>query len=435
MRRLLKVLLALLVVFAVSQTPFAYRRYQLGQLDAAIRRLNAARSAADDAGYADYRGVLHVHSFLGGHSAGRFEEIVAGARANELAFVVMSEHPSPHFDTRALTLRGTHDGVLFIPGSETGEDARDRLLTFGNDAAPQPGDANTEPPGGPRPARPDGADPDGGRRTADGGQPSDASPLQSQIDRAKASGRLVFVAHPETFTAWQSAQNFDGMEVYNLHADAAHARPLTLLFDGLWSYRAYPHLLWTRFHEAPTENLRRWDELTARGRRVVAVAGNDAHANVGLSLQKLDGGALFQIKLDPYERSFRVVRTHALLPRGQKLTGETLASALAAGHAYVAFDLLCDATGFRLTASNGSQQVLMGDEIALAGGVRLRAATPVASRVALVRDGRKVGEKEGTLAEWDLTERGVYRVECYLPQLPDPLSRKPWIISNPVYVR
>jgi hypothetical protein len=419
MRRLAKVLLALLVVVAVSQTPFAYRRYQLGKLDATIRRLNASRSMTDDAGYADYRGVLHVHSFLGGHSAGRFEEIVEGARANGLAFVVMSEHPSPHFDTRALTLRGTHGGVLFLPGGETSEDARDRLLTFG---------LNT-------PQQPDNSDANSGRRATGGGQPPAASPLQSQIDRAKAEGQLVFVAHPETFTLWQSVQNFDGMEVYNLHADAANARPLTLFFDGLWSYRAYPHLLWARFHEAPTENLRRWDELTASGRRVAAVAGNDAHANVGLSLQKLDGDPFFQIRLDPYERSFRIVRTHALLPRDQQLTEETLAAALAAGHAYVAFDVLCDATGFRLTASNGSEQKLMGDEIALGGGVRLRAATPVASRVVLLRDGRKVDEKEGTLAEWGVTERGVYRVECYLPQLPDPLSRKPWIISNPVYVR
>ena len=382
MRRLLKVLLALLVVLAVSQTPFAYRRYQLGQLDAVVRRLNAARAGGDDAGFDDYRGVLHVHSFLGGHSAGRFEEIVAGARANELAFVVMSEHPSPHFDTRALTLRGTHDGVVFLPGNETAEDTRDRLLTFGDE----------------------------GRR-------------------------LTFVAHPETFTGWESAQSFDGMEVYNLHADAANARPLTMLLDGLWSYRAYPHLLWTRFHQAPAENLRRWDELTTKGRRVVAVAGNDAHANVGIGLQTLDGDPLFQIKLDPYERSFRVVRTHALLPRSQQLNEQTVAAALAAGHAYVAFDVLCDATGFRLTASNGAEQKLMGDEIALANGVRLRAATPVTSRVVLLRDGRKVDEKEGTVAEWDVAERGVYRVECYLPQLPEPLSRKPWIISNPVYVR
>jgi hypothetical protein len=37
--------------------------------------------------------------------------------------------------------------------------------------------------------------------------------------------------------------------------------------------------------------------------------------------------------------------------------------------------------------------------------------------------------------EWTISERGVYRVECYLPQLSAPLDAKPWIISNPIYVR
>ncbi len=417
MRRLLKLLAALLVVFAVSQTPFAYRRYQFSQLDGTIRRLNAGRAATDGAGFADYPGVLHVHTSLGGHSPGTPADVIAGARANGLAFVVMSEHPSAQFDTRALTLDGVREGVLFVSGSETSEDSRDRLLTFGG----APATAGT-------PALPDTS------ATTD----SPASNTQSLIDRAKSSGQLVFVAHPETFASWQTANNFDGMEIYNLHADAKNARPLSLFFDGLWSYRAYPQLLWTRFHQAPAENLRRWDELTTQGRRVVAVAGNDAHANVGLSLQELSGRPVFQIKLDPYERSFQVVRTHALIPAGRPLNRETLLDALARGHAYVSFDLLCDATGFRLSAANNSEQKIMGDEIALGaegGEVRLRAATPVASRIVLVRDGRSVDEKEGTAAEWAVRERGVYRVECFLSQLPDPLSRKPWIISNPIYVR
>jgi hypothetical protein len=37
--------------------------------------------------------------------------------------------------------------------------------------------------------------------------------------------------------------------------------------------------------------------------------------------------------------------------------------------------------------------------------------------------------------DWTTNEAGVYRVVCYLPQLPAPLDAKPWIISNPIYVR
>ncbi len=119
MKRWKKVALVIFVLLVVSQAPFVYRRYRLGRLRAEIDRLNAARvePAAEDA-YADHKGVIHVHSFLGGHSTGRLDEIVEAARANGLAFVVMTEHPARHVDTSAATLSGTRDGVLFVPGSE-----------------------------------------------------------------------------------------------------------------------------------------------------------------------------------------------------------------------------------------------------------------------------------------------------------------------------
>ena len=406
MRRLLKLLLIVLCVALLSQTPFIYRRYRLGQLDAKIRELNAARQVQDDPAYADYRGVIHVHSFLGGHSTGTFAEIERAAQTNGLAFVVMSEHPSGDYDTRSLTLKGVRGGVLFVQGNETSESAEDRLLTFGGTAA------------------------------TTGGAPSST---QESVTRAKAAGQLVFIAHPETFRSWQETSGFDGMEIYNLHADAKNINRFSLFFDGLWSYRSYPHLLWTRFYQSPDANLRRFDELTAQegGRRkVVAIAGNDAHANVGLSLRQLTGKPVVELKLDPYERSFQVVRTHVLVERDQPLNEENLLNALARGHAYVSFDVLCDASGFRFGAANDSEQKLMGDEIALTSGVRLQAETPVKSRIVLYRNGQVVSEaKEVARHEWTANEAGVYRVVCYLPQLPAPLDAKPWIISNPIYVR
>lgn len=411
LRRLLKLALVFVVIFMATQAPFIYRRYQLGRLSAKIAELHAQR-AIDQAGAdADYKGVIHVHSFLGGHSPGTLAEIIGAAQSNRLDFVVMTEHPSAHFDTRAATLRGTHGGVLFVDGNETSESAQDRFLTFGGSV--------TQPPFN-TPAA------------------ASASSSQAIIDSAKAAGQLVFVAHPETYTGWQTTANFDGMEIYNLHADAKNINRLSLIFDGLWSYRSYASLLWTRFYDSPDENLKRWDELTAQsGRRVVAIAGNDAHANIGLSLQELTGRPILQLKLDTYERSFQVVRTHVLLPREQPLTRERLLSALAQGHAYVSFDLLSDATGFRFTATSGAEEKLMGDEITLtAGETSLHVQTPLPSRIRLIRDGQLFSEEKQTVSrEWKIDQPGVYRVEVYLPQLPAPLNEKPWIISNPIYVR
>lgn len=409
MRRFWKLLLVVLLVALLAQTPFIYRRYRLGRLNAKIQELNSARTADTDPAYADYKGAIHVHSFLGGHSTGTFADITKAAQSNSLTFVVMTEHPSNDYDTRAMTLKSLRGGVLFVQGSETSESDADRFLTFG------------------------------GAATA--GYTVAAASTQEHINRAKAAGQLVFVAHPETFRGWREASGFDGMEIYNLHADAKNINRLTLFFDGLWSYRSYPHLLWTRFYESPAANLQRFDELTAPegGHKVVAIAGNDAHANVGLSFRDLAGHTFFELKLDPYERSFQIVRTHVLVERGQSLGEQNLLTALASGHAYVSFDILCDASGFRFTATNGAEQKLMGDEIALppsGTGVRLQVATPVKSRIAIFRQGQVVSEaNEVTSHEWTTQAAGVYRVICYLPQLPPPLDEKPWIISNPIYVR
>ena len=82
-----KLLLLLLVLLLLSQIPFAYRRYRLGRLSAAIQQLNSERVTLQlDDGLAEFKGVVHVHSFLGGHSTGNFEEIIAAAQSNQLDY-------------------------------------------------------------------------------------------------------------------------------------------------------------------------------------------------------------------------------------------------------------------------------------------------------------------------------------------------------------
>jgi hypothetical protein len=78
----------------------------------------------------------------------------------------------------------------------------------------------------------------------------------------------------------------------------------------------------------------------------------------------------------------------------------------------------------------------MGDEINLEDGVRLTVNTPVASRIQLLKDGKVLQEKEGaSKQEFLVDQKGVYRVEAYLPQLGKSFKDRPWIISNPIYVR
>jgi hypothetical protein len=413
MKRRKKIALALLALLALSQAPFAYRSCGLRRLGAAIDELNARRSAVppEEQPLQDYVGVFHVHSLLGGHSTGTLEEIVRAAKAERLAFVLMTEHPSTRLDTAALTLNGLHDGVLFVGGSELVASDGGRLFVAPGAAAP-----------------------------------AQNPPLQELVTRAKSERRLAVVGYPEEARD-RGLSGFDGVEVYNLYTNTKRINYVTMFFDGLWSYWGRPELLFARFYERPAENLRRWDEYNASGAsRAYAFAGNDAHANVGLALQDRAGRKILDFKLDPYERSFSLVRTHVLLhkgePEGETFDESNLLGALRRGSFFLSFDVFGDSTGFSFTADadQGSETwgAGMGDEIRLppGGEVRLKVTLPVRARTVFYRDGQVVHEvPDSARARLAAGQKGVYRVEVYLDQLGSLLEGRPWIISNPIFVR
>jgi len=406
-----KLLLSLVALFLLSQIPFAYRRYKLGRLHAAIQQLSSQRVVGPDhPELTEFKGVVHVHSFLGGHSTGNFEEIISAAQSNQLDFVVMTEHPAENFNTAEMTLKGEHGRVLFSNGNEVKTSNGDRLLLI-------PGDQQAG---------------------------SDSQWSTQEVLSRRTSG-LQLAAYPEEFQNWETT-GYDGVEVYNVYTNARRINPLVMFFDALWSYRSYPDLLFANFYRRPTENLKKWDELIKeKGKRLVATAGNDAHANVGLSLNDSSGKTLFGFKLDPYERSFRLVRLHVLAnersrfigdPSSARLDEKVLLAAIGAGHCFIGFDLFGDTTGFRFTAHDRDENKIMGDEIKLADQLTLNITVPVSARILLLKDGLQIQEANGVnRMEFATREKGSYRVEVYLPQLPKPAGEQPWIISNPIYVR
>lgn len=399
MTRRRKFLLFLLLIILLSQAPFAYRRYRLKRLRNTIQQLAAQRITSFDANdYLDYKGVIHVHTSLGGHSTGTLAELVEAARANDLAFVIMTEHPQADFDTAAMTLNGVHAGVLFVNGNEVSTADGDRLLLI-------PGAANA----------------------------NERHTTKDFIDQQHASHGLAFAAYPTESGNWQT-NSVDGVEVYNLFTNAKRINRLVTFFDGLWSYRSYPDLMFANFFARPSDNLKRWDDaMSATNRRLVATAGNDAHSNVGFGLSDSTGKQILGVKLDPYERSFRTVRTHVLIKRGTSLTRESLLEAIALGHCYVSFDIFSDATGFDFRVSQSDK--LMGDEIQFANPIELTTSSPLPSRFVLIRNGSPASQSSGMSARFPIASPGVYRLEVYLDSLPAPATGKPWIISNPIYVR
>lgn len=405
---------ALALLAALSQTPFIYRRHRLGKLRDAITELNKTRQRTSDAdAYREFKGVIHVHSMLGGHSAGQLADIVSAARQNNLDFVLMTEHPSRETDTARATLNGAHDRVLFIGGTEFVTREGERILVAPSVSVTSDSSSERSAP------------------------PADAPTARDALAQFKTENRLSIVAYPEQ---WRdlNAGVYDGIEIYNLYTNSKKINYKRLFFDALWSYRSYADLLWTTFYEPPRENLKKWDELTsATNRRIAAFAGNDAHANVGLRLQDAANHQIFGVQLDPYERSFRVVRNHVLFGANENLNADSLIAALKNGHSFFAFDILCDATDFRFTAATKDAKKTMGDEIVMSGdAVRLRVAAPAACRVRLIKNGSVWREERGANEYvWETKEPGVYRVEAYLDQLPLPTDANLWIVSNPIYIR
>lgn len=363
---------AVLLLLLFSQVPFGYRRYKLRRLSQSIQQLNSERTTIERSSFTEYKGAIHVHSFLGGHSEGTFSEIIAAAQANQLQFVIMTEHTEKDFDTAAMTLNGVHGGVLFINGNEVSAENGDRTLVL--------------------------------------------------------PGEVSLIAYPEEFKNWDTA-GIDGVEVYNVYTNSKRINRVVAFFDALWSKRSYPELMFALYLERPEGSLKKWDQALTRS-RLTAVGGNDAHANIGLSLRDSSGNTLLGIELDPYAVSFRLVRLHVLIEQGKAFDAASVLEALRAGHCYIGFDFLGDATGFSFEAENGEERKIQGDEISLLEGTRLRVQTPIPGRIVLFKDGAVRSDESGiTLKEFAVTETGVYRVEIYL------FDQKPWIISNPIYVR
>ena len=74
----------------------------------------------------------------------------------------------------------------------------------------------------------------------------------------------------------------------------------------------------------------------------------------------------------------------------------------------------------------------MGDEVKFAEGQKLLARFPVACHIRLLRNGKVIGELERDQLEYSVERSGVYRVEGWLKLDGE---ERPWIYSNPIYMR
>ncbi len=394
--------MVLLGIAILVQIPFIYNRWQTGNLAEKISSLKSQKTKIIDSEYIDYKGVIHAHSFLGGHSTGTFDELLKGAEKNQLDFVVMTEHISDFYDTSAMTLQGVHNKTLFVGGNETNAADGNRFLVL--DGFPELKIINR-------------------MNTRD------------FLREIHSRNKLAFVTYPHKFKSWN--EDIDGIEIFSLHTNAKKMNPVAFFFDAIWSYGAYPELVITKYFERPDESLRKFDEVS-KNRKITLFGGSDAHSNIGFHIFGDDANnRLLQIKFDNYETIFRPFRTHVLISKEKEFNKETLLDALKNGNSFIGFDVLSDTKGFSLTAANNTETKIMGDEILLEESeINLKSNAPQTARFLLFRNGEKVYESgKTTEINFKVKTKGTYRVEVYLDSLGSPFDKMPWIISNPIYVR
>jgi hypothetical protein len=190
----------------------------------------------------------------------------------------------------------------------------------------------------------------------------------------------------------------------------------------------------------PSGAVANWDNLTRR-RRVVAIAGADAHAK--LAPRSADpGDSRYALPLPGYESSFRVLSIHVKADR--PFSGDATADARALmraireGHLYTAMDGAATPASFEFTATNEHGTVNEGDELGVGGPVTLhvRSNAPAGFSTILWANGAVLGAErhEPEFSVEAPAEPAVYRVEIRATGRGN-LGLLSWVRSNPIYVR
>ena len=239
-----------------------------------------------------------------------------------------------------------------------------------------------------------------------------------------AQGGFGFAAHPWSHGnprfkrggyPWGDFDCLDGVEVWSFLNDTG---------ERLRGFRDFARMILAPqsiIGGPPEGNLRAWDEM-CRKRRVVAVGGLDAH-QFGIRV-----AGHVPIRLMGYKRTFRQLHTHVLVD--DKLSGDLgtdrarVYDALREGRCYIANDQVAEARGFAMHVDG----VPMGGEAAFAPGMSLHARVPQPASLRLIRDGQLAAEAHGAELHHSIELAGVYRLEARL-------GDRPWIFSNPVYIR
>ena len=353
------------------------------------------------------RGAFHVHTDRS-DGTGTPEHVAHAAASAGLAFVILADHGDA---TRAADPPRYLDGVLLIDAVEISTTGG-HYIALGIGHSPY--------------------------RLA--GEPRDV------VDDVRRLGGFGIAAHPDSpknDLAWRDWQApIDGLEWLN--ADSAwRDESRETMVRGLFTYWFRSPEVIASLFDRPSRTLARWDALGKR-RQVVAIAGHDAHARMGLrgDWDPSDEEA-YSLRVPSYEAAFRAFSVNVILPRpwlgDRKRPSEdaaVLLGAIRAGRVFTVIEGVAGPAVLELGASSAAGPRLMGDRLDGPGRVTATLRPSVKdAQLQLLANGHVVAQGTGPTVGIDhAADSGptVYRAQVMLPNAPGTPPVQ-WIVSNPLY--
>jgi hypothetical protein len=350
-------------------------------------------------------GAIHIHTNRSDGS-GSVEEVAAAAARAGLDFIILTDHGD---GTRPPDPPRYFSGVLVIDAVELSS-SDGHYIAIGIQQSPFPlrGEA------------------------------------RDIVEDVKRLGGFGIVAHPHSAKAnlqwheWDAP--FDALEWLNADTewrDEGSAQLARALLR--YPFRTAETL--ASLLDRPNDTLAKWDDLLRR-RRVVALAGLDAHARVGWRDDDANGyRSGWFVRIPSYEASLRTFTTRIEVksPRSpDPIAGAAeILAGLKAGRVYSSIDALATPAEIHFTATDGVLTATQGETFEPHGGRFLflaRTNAPDGGTIILRQDGRSVAQAPLPLLEFESREEGTYRAEVHLQGAPGepPI---PWIVSNPIYIR
>ena len=345
------------------------------------------------------RGAVHVHSTRS-DGLGDKAAIAAAARRAGLQFVVFTDHGD---GTRQPDLPAYVEGVLCLDAVEISTD-NGHYIGIGAARSPYPL---------------------GGSGV-------------SVVEDVRRLGGFGTAAHPTSnrrdlqWSDWEAP--IDALEWLNTDSEWRNESRLHLA-ALIVPYLFRPAGALGRVLDRPETALLKWDDLIRR-RRVLGIAGNDAHGGTGRRVE--DESDRWSLRMPSYEASFRTFSTN--VPLGQPLSGDAPADAAAivdtlkAGRFYTEVDGVATGATLEFTARTSGASAEQGGLLNGEGAATFRAVAQLPPGAILVAytNGQVVGESRTGTLEFSSDKQGGHRVEVHVPGAPG-TPPVPWLVSNPIF--